>query len=250
MRVKIKLMYNGKDFCGYQIQQNLRTVQGELEKVLEIIFKEPVKTFASGRTDAGVSARAQVVHFDIKEKMEMKRLLSAINALLPEDVAATSAEIVPDSFDARFSVKKKTYRYYFYVSKFTLPLFCWAARINDYSDLDAMSEACKYFIGTHNFKSFVTTRTDKTDFVRTIYDAKIIEVASGLYAFEVTGNGFLYNMVRIIFGTLVSVAYHNLKPDDIAKIIKKRDRAAAGKTYAASPLVLYSVEYDENPTKK
>ena len=243
-RIKLVVQYNGKDFCGWQVQPNKRTVEGELEKVLEFLLKEKVKTFASGRTDAGVSSYGQVVHFDTEQKINISKLHTSLNGLLPSDMAVTECEKVSNDFDARFSVKRKTYRYNFYISRFELPLFKDRAfRVNDYVNLVNMREACKYLIGEHNFESFVSQKSGKTDFVRTIYDANIVEIDSGLYTFEITGNGFLYNMVRIIFGTLLSVGYGKSKPEDIAKIIESRSRPKAGRTMPAYPLFMFEVEY-------
>lgn len=242
-RFKLVMQYDGKDFSGFQVQPNKRTVQGELEKVLSFLLKENVKIYASGRTDSGVSAMAQVAHFDTEKSVSEKSLQSSLNALLPSDVAITSLERVGLDFDARFSVKKKTYWYKFYVSKFELPLFSDALRINDYADIGKMQEACKYLICTYDFKSFVSKKTDKTDFVRTIYDAKIISLDDGLYTFEITGNGFLYNMVRIIFGTLLLAGYKKIEPSDVLKIIKAKDRKMAGKTMPAHALLMKKIEY-------
>ena len=237
------MQYDGANFCGFQIQPNKRTVQGEIEKVLSFLMKEDVKIYASGRTDAGVSAFAQVAHFDTEKEVDERSLLSSLNALLQNDIAITDVKKVSESFDARFSVKKKTYWYKFYVSKFNLPLFKDALRINDYADVALMNEACKYLVGTYDFESFVARKSGKTDFVRTIHDAKIITLGDELFAFEITGNGFLYNMVRIIFGTLLNVAYKKIKPQDIKSIIESRDRQKAGKTMPAYALLMKKVEY-------
>lgn len=242
-RIKIVMQYDGTLFCGFQVQPEKRTVQGEIEKVLSFLLKENIKIYASGRTDAGVSAFSQVAHFDTEKQVNEKSLLSSLNALLPNDIAIIEVSKVDEFFDARFSVKKKTYQYKFYVSKFDLPLFKDAIRINDYADLNLMNEACKYLIGTHDFESFVARKSGKTDFVRTIYDAKIISLGDGLYVFEITGNGFLYNMVRIIFGTLLCVAYKKIKPEDIKTIIEVKDRQKAGKTMPAYALLMKKVEY-------
>lgn len=244
MRIKAILMYDGKNFCGFQIQPNKRTVQGEVEDALKVFFRKQIRIFASGRTDAGVSAMGQVIHFDIdSDKIDIKKMIDGVNAIMQSDVAITSAEIAGDDFDARFSVKKKTYRYYFYASKFVLPLYSWAARINDYADISAMERACKNFVGTFDFKSFVSRKSGKTDFVRTIFNAEIIRINDDLFAFEITGNGFLYNMVRIMFGTLTLAAYHKISPDDVTEIIEQKDRSHAGKTFPPNALVLQKVEY-------
>lgn len=243
-RIKLVVQYNGKNFSGWQVQPNKRTVQRELEKVLEFLMKEKVKTYASGRTDAGVSAMAQVVHFDTDQKINEKKLLESLNGLLPEDIAVLSCEKVPETFDARFSVKKKTYQYRFYISRFRLPLFEGNAfRVNDYVNLDKMKQACKYFIGEHDFQSFVSQKSGKTDFVRTIYDAKIVELGDGLFAFEVTGNGFLYNMVRIMFGTVLKAGYGQIEPENITEILNGKNRSLAGKTMPAKALIMKNVIY-------
>ena len=170
----------------------------------------------------------------------------SLNGLLPADVAVPSVEKVGMDFDSRFTAKKKTYQFRFYVSRYELPLLERSAvRINDYADVKMMNEACKFLIGTHDFSSFVAAKSGKTDFVRTIYDAKIIEVGDGVFAFEVTGNGFLYNMVRIIFGTLLKIAYGKAKPEEMKDIIEAKDRKRAGKTMPAKGLLMKSVVYDD-----
>ena len=250
-RIKLVVQYDGKDFKGWQVQPNKRTVQGELEKVLEFLMKEKVHTFASGRTDSGVSAFGQVVHFDTEQNVNTKKLLVSLNGLLPEDVAVTSCETVPETFDARFSVKRKTYQYRFYISRFTLPLLdVKALRVNDNASIEKMSEACKFFIGTHDFGSFVSKKSGKTDFVRTIYDAKIVDVGDGVFAFEVTGNGFLYNMVRIMFGTILKAGYSQIQPKDISDILSGKNRALAGKTMSPKGLVMKNVDYLEDKITK
>lgn len=240
------VQYNGKNFCGWQLQPKGRSVQGELEDKLQFLLGEKVRVYASGRTDAGVSALAQVCHFDTEAKVNCFSLKNSLNALLPEDVAVTELLTAPEGFDARFTVKKKTYEYRFYVSRNTLPLFLdRALRINDYADISLMNEACKHFVGTHDFSSFVARKSGKTDFVRTIYDCKIVELDDGLKALEITGNGFLYNMVRIIFGTVLQVGYKKMSPDQIDAIIDAKTRSAAGKTMPAYALLLKNVEYNQ-----
>lgn len=243
-RYKITMTYDGKNFSGFQVQPEKRTVQGEVEKALSFLLKENIKIYASGRTDAGVSALFQVAHFDTEQIVDTKKLLGGVNAVLNGGVAITSIEKVSESFDARFSVKRKTYRYLFYASHFSLPLFEGRAlRVNDYVDIKKMNEACKFLIGKHDFSSFVARKSGKTDFVRTIFDAKIVALDGGLYAFEITGDGFLYNMVRIIFGTLLNVGYNKYEPSEISSIIEAKSRAKAGKTMPAEALYLKNVEY-------
>ena len=245
-RFKLVIQYDGTNFFGFQIQPEKRTIQGELEKVLEFLIGEKVKIYASGRTDTGVSAFSQVCHFDTEKQINAKKIEVSLNGLLPDDIAVISVEKVSNEFDSRFTAKKKTYEFRFYVSRYELPLLeKQAVRINDYADVDAMNKACKYLVGTYDFSSFVAAKSGKTDFVRTIYDAKIVEVGDGIYAFEITGNGFLYNMVRIIFGTLLKVAYHKINPEDIFKVIEAKDRRKAGKTMPPKGLYMKNVVYDD-----
>ena len=243
-KVKLTIEYMGTHFCGYQIQPDGRSVQGELERVLREVFKEDIKTFASGRTDAGVHALGQVVHFETSKNWKPERIRASLNLYLPPDISVISAEDVDDNFDARFNSHYKTYGLRFYLSRYTLPhLVGRSNRVNDNVDVDLMGEACKYFIGTHDFKSFVARKSGKTDFVRTIYTAKIHKINEEEYEFEVSGNGFLYNMVRIMFGTLLMVGSHRIKPDDVKKIIDQKMRNCAGKTEKPEGLYLKSVKY-------
>lgn len=245
-RFKLVVQYDGTEFSGFQIQPEKRTIQGELERVLAFLVGEKVRIYASGRTDTGVSAFAQVCHFDTEKEIDAKKLEVSLNGLLPDDVAVLSVEKVSMDFDSRFTAKKKTYQFRFYISRYELPLLERSAvRINDYADVKMMNEACKFLIGTYDFSSFVAAKSGKTDFVRTIYDAKIIEIGDGIFAFEVTGNGFLYNMVRIIFGTLLKVAYGKMKPEEMKAVIEAKDRKKAGKTMPAKGLLMKSVVYDD-----
>jgi len=236
--------YMGTNFCGYQIQPGQRSVQGELERVMKDVLKEEIKTFASGRTDAGVHALGQVVHFDTKKEWKPDRILASLNLYLPPDISVIKAEEVNENFDARFNSHSKTYGLRFYLSRYTRPhLVNRSNRVNDNVDVKLMGEACKYFVGSHDFKSFVARKSGKTDFVRTIYSAKIHKINDEEYEFEVSGNGFLYNMVRIMFGTLLLVGTKKIKPEDITKIIDGKNRNMAGKTEKPQGLYLKSVKY-------
>ncbi len=247
MKIKLVIEYDGTNYSGWQTQKGETTIQGELEKVISDVVKVPVVLYASGRTDAGVSARAQVAHFEVDDDFKFDKFgfLGSVNFFLPNDILVKDACVVSDEFDARFTAKKKTYRYYFYISRFERPLYAKYLRVNDNVSVEKMQEACKCLIGTHDFKSFVARKSGKTNFERTIFDAKILDLGDGLFAFEVTGNGFLYNMVRIIMGTLIKIGGKKLEPIDMISIIEGKSRASAGKTVSGIPLVLYSVEYDE-----
>ena len=245
MRIKLVIEYDGLNFSGWQVQEGERTIQGELEKVIESVIGEPVTLYASGRTDAGVSAKAQVAHFDVNiEKFNAFSFLGSVNFFLPSEICVKSAEIVSEDFDARFTAKKKTYRYHFYISRYERPLLSRCLRVNDNVSVEKMKEACKYLIGEHDFSSFVARKSGKTNFVRTIYSADIISLGDGVYALEVCGNGFLYNMVRIIMGTLITVSKQNHSPEEMKNIIVSMSRQKAGKTVSGVPLCLMNVEYD------
>ena len=242
-RYKLTLEYDGTNFAGYQVQPSKRTVQSELEKALFNIYGERVATFASGRTDAGVHALGAVVHFDSPKPIK-NNIQDAINSFLPCDLKVVKVQQVDDNFDARFSTKKKTYGYKFYLSRYERPLFeNKALRVNDNIDVEKMKQACKYLIGKHDFTSFVARKSCKTDFVREIYDAEIVKTGTEEYIFKISGNGFLYNMVRIIMGTLLFVGSGKFAPEDVKKVIDAKDRRLAGNTVPPYGLYLLSVEY-------
>jgi len=244
-RIKLTLEYDGRNFSGYQAQEGKRTIEGELEEALFNIYHERVATFASGRTDKGVHALGQVVHFDEPFLLKNPKTMEVINSQLPSDVKVVSLQQVGADFDARFNAKKKTYGYRFYLSKFERPLlFGRAIAVDDRADVSLIAEGAKYLIGEHDFKSFVARKSGKTNFVRTIYDAHIEKLSEGEYMLFVTGNGFLYNMIRIIMGTLILVGLKKIKPEEVRKIIDSKDRKNAGKTVAAEGLYLLKVDYD------
>ena len=243
-RIKLIIEYDGTCFSGYQVQPGKRTVQRELELALEKIYNEKVETFSSGRTDAGVHALGGVVHYDEPKYIKNRYFADSINAYLPDDVKVIKAEEVGSDFDARFSAKRKTYQYKFYLSRHERPLLKnRALRVNEEVNVDKMKEALKYLLGEHDFSSFVARKSGKTNFVRTIYSAEIFETNKNEFVFEISGNGFLYNMVRIIMGTLLKVGESKIKPEDIKTIIENKNRQTAGNTMPASALYLVKVEY-------
>lgn len=245
-RILLKFEYLGTYFCGYQKQPNKRTVQGEIELALEKILGKKVTIYASGRTDAGVHSKGTYAHFDIdeNEKMDVRFLAHKLNELMPEDISVHFAKEVPLEFDSRFSVKKKSYSYNFYLSRFERAIYkARALRVNDNVDITKMQKACEFLLGTHDFTSFVARKSGKTDFVRTIFSAEIISLGDGLYSLEISGNGFLYNMVRIIMGTLIDIGSGRKTPVDMKKIIDGKNRALAGKTVLPTGLYMAKVEY-------
>lgn len=245
-KFKVEIEYLGANYSGWQIQEGKNTIQGELTNAIKSVTGEDVVVSGSGRTDAGVNAYAQVASFSINKDISAEKLVKALNAKLPSDIAVKNAQEVTEDFDARFSAKTKTYYYYFYVAEVRSPIKDRFALQVPYADTMAMNKACKYLVGTHNFKSFVARNSGKTNFERTIYSASVEQVQEDLFVFKICGNGFLYNMVRIIMGTLISVGQNKLRPDDVQSIIQACDRTKAGKTVPPVGLMLKSVEYNQN----
>ena len=242
-RVKLIISYDGTDYCGWQKQSHALkpSIQETLEAALARIFKEPIRCVASGRTDAGVHAKAQVVHFDAPRNPEAINLVKALRAMLPPTIVAQSAEMVSDDFHALFSAKAKTYRYVICTDPrgpTFLARFChWYPYRFDLEQLQALAQVTE---GTHDFKSFQSVGTDLPHTVRKIYRARWIQKRPGLYYFEVTGNGFLKQMVRNLVGTQLYYMQKNRPPEDLQKLLLAKDRTKAA--YAAPPQGLFLVK--------
>lgn len=245
MRVKCIVSYDGTHFSGYQVQPNKRTVQGEIEEVLLKLHKgQPTKVHASGRTDAGVHALGQVFHFDTSLTIPEEKWPYALNSLLPEDVVIVEASYVNSDFHARFNATAKEYRYRINQQKMK-DVFKrnYSFHYQYKLDLSAIRQACNHLCGTHDFTSFCVAKTEVDDKVRTIYSIEIIEDDSEII-FSFIGSGFLYNMVRILVGTLLDVGQGYTDPNSIPVIIEGRDRSLSGKTVPGHGLYLWKVHYD------
>jgi tRNA pseudouridine38-40 synthase len=244
-RYKSIISYDGSGFSGYQVQPNKRTVQSVLESVLTKMHKgETVKVSGSGRTDAGVHAKGQVIHFDSPLMIPEDKWEKALNSLLPEDISVSSVVSVDESFHARFHALGKEYRYVLHLSSKRDPLqrkfaYHYPYRLN----LDAMEQASKFFLGTHDFTSFCAAKTEVEDKVRTIESIDFTRVDE-LLTIRFVGNGFLYNMVRILVGTLLEVGSGERSPEDIPIILAHKDRRVSGKTAPAHGLYLWEVFYE------
>ncbi|WP_282021081.1 tRNA pseudouridine(38-40) synthase TruA [Planomicrobium okeanokoites] len=244
-RMKAVISYDGSGFAGYQIQPEARTIQMELMKVLKNIHKgRDVQVVASGRTDAKVHATGQVIHFDTDFNIPVEGWLKALNVLLPEDIRVFSIEEATPEFHARYHTIGKTYRYKWDRSKIISPFTRnYMVHLKQRPDVDAMRKAAKAVLGTHDFSSFCAANTGVVDKVRTIRRLDFEEHGEELHM-VIEGSGFLYNMVRIIAGTLFEVGIGKRQPEEMAGIIRSADRAAAGKTAAAHGLYLENVEYE------
>ena len=241
--IKIVLRYNGAHFYGWQKQKNLRTVQGDLEDAIFAVTGERVEVFGSGRTDKGVHALGQVASFHLETNIPLKNLQNALNDRLQSDVRVMSISLAKDDFHARFSAKIKTYEYVVQVGGVSDAIKSELVAYFAYNvDLEKMKKAAKMLIGKHNFKGFCAADTQVTSFERQIFDIQI-KKAGKIYKFSVTGNGFLYNMVRIIVGTLLDVGRGALSFDDVEKALALGERKHAGQTMPACGLYLKSVKY-------
>ncbi|MDD7740901.1 MAG: tRNA pseudouridine(38-40) synthase TruA [Fusicatenibacter sp.] len=244
-RIKLTVAYDGTNYCGWQVQPNGMTVQEALNDALSDLFGCQVNTIGASRTDAGVHALGNVAVFDTDARMPADKVAFALNTRLPEDIRIQKSEEVPPEFHPRFTSTVKTYEYCILNRTFCDPtrrLYAafWYGRL----DVEAMREAAGYLVGTHDFKSFATENPDVTDTVRTIYETRVWK-ENDMIHFRITGNGFLYNMVRIIAGTLLEVGKGSYSPDAVREILKARDRTKAGPTARPQGLTLLEIRYPE-----
>ena len=242
--IKLTIEYDGKEFNGWQKQPNKLNIQGNIERAIETITGEKVDLNASGRTDAGVHAIAQVANFKTNSTLPIEKWPLALNANLKKSIRIKDAKEVDLRFHSRLTCKKKTYRYVINNSKYGTAIYRNLETHIPYKlDVIKMQNAAKYFEGEHDFKAFKASGTSSKSSVRTIYDAKIYQNGDKIYI-ELTGNGFLYNMVRIIAGTLVEVGLEKIEPEKIEEIIKEGKRENAGKTLPPNGLYLVDVKYE------
>jgi tRNA pseudouridine38-40 synthase len=243
--IKLTIEYDGKDFNGWQKQPDKLNIQGTIERAIETITGEKIDLNASGRTDAGVHSLGQVANFKTNSKIPIEKIPIAINTKLKKTIRIIKAEEVEERFHSRLSCKRKTYRYVINNSEFSSAIYRnLECHIPQKLDIEKMRKAAKYFEGEHDFKAFKASGTSSKSSVRTIYKAEVLEREDGRILIELTGNGFLYNMVRIISGTLVDVGLGKINPEDISKIIKEEKRENAGKTLPPYGLFLVKVEYE------
>lgn len=242
--IKLTIEYDGKDFNGWQKQPNKLNIQGTIERAIEEITGEEIELNASGRTDAGVHAIGQVANFKTNSTIPIEKIPIAINTKLKKSIRIINAEEADENFHSRLSCKRKTYRYIINNNIFSSAIYRnLECHIPQKLDIDKMKQAIKYFEGEHDFKAFKASGTSSKSSVRTIYKAEIYEQKDNRLWIELTGNGFLYNMVRIIVGTLVEVGLGKIKPEEISQIILEGKRENAGKTLPPNGLYLLKVEY-------
>ena len=240
--LKLTIQYDGTKYCGWQKQPNSSGIQGTIEYAIYEITKEKVNIIGSGRTDAGVHALGQVANFKTNSNIPAARIPDALNAKLPKDISIIDCQEVSDDFHSRYSATGKIYRYLIYNKPYRSPLYKDISYHVRYDlDIQKMRVEAQSLLGTHEFKGFMSSGSSVKDTVRTIHNISI-EESGDLIVLEVEGNGFLYNMVRIIVGTLVDIGRGRIdKP--LEEIIASQDRGEAGHTAPAHGLFLKKVHY-------
>lgn len=245
MRVKLVVAYDGTNYCGWQLQPNGVTVEQKINEALTALLGEEIHVTGASRTDAGVHSLGNVCVFDTDTRIPAEKLCYAINQRLPEDIVVQDSCEVPLSFHPRYAKSRKTYEYRILNRRFRLP----GRRLDTYFyyyplDVKSMDEAARLLEGEHDFRSFCAVNAQVKTTVRTIYSCSVRR-EEDIVIIRVTGSGFLYNMVRIIAGTLIRVGAGEVNPEQIAEILSACDRAAAGPTAPAHGLTMVGIDYDK-----
>ena len=244
-RVKMTVAYDGTNYCGWQIQPNGITIEEVLNTHLTRLLGEEIKVTGASRTDSGVHSLGNVCIFDTNTRIPAEKISYALNQKLPEDIVVQGSEEVDENFHPRFSKSKKTYEYRILNRTFRMP----TRRLDTYFyhyplDIAKMQEAAKNLEGEHDFKSFCSSDSQVNTTVRTIYSC-IVDKEDEIIKIRVKGNGFLYNMVRIIAGTLIKVGAGDISPEEMVNILEARDRSTAGPTAPAHGLTMIGLEYEK-----
>ena len=243
--ILLKLTYDGTNYCGWQIQPNGVTIEEMLNRHLSDLLQEPIKVIGASRTDSGVHALGNVAVFDTNARMPAEKISYAMNTRLPADIRIIDSEEVAPDFHPRKCHTVKTYEYCIYNRRFPDPTKRLYSYFTYYKlDIEAMRKAASYLVGTHDFKSLSTWKEEVPDTVRTIYSIDITK-EEHLIRIRIRGNGFLYNMVRIIAGTLMQAGQGIIQPQDMEKILEAKDRNAGGPTARPEGLTLVSIEYPD-----
>ena len=243
-RIKLTIAYDGTNYCGWQIQPNGITIEEILNKALSKMTGEEILVIGASRTDSGVHAMGNVAVIDTETTNRAEKIAVALNQRLPEDIVITKSEEVPLDFHPRYCNCSKTYEYHIINTRIPIP----TKRLTNYFvsyvlDIDKMRQAASYLVGEHDFVSFCNVRTDVENTVRTITALDILTNGNEI-TIRITGNGFLYNMVRIIVGTLVRVGRGFYEPEKVKEILEAKDRKAAGVTAPAHGLMLVEIKYE------
>ncbi len=245
-RIKLTIAYDGTNYCGWQVQPNGITIEEVINKALSKLTGENILVIGASRTDSGVHAMGNVAVFDTETTIPPEKIAVALNQRLPEDIVVTKSEEVPLDFHPRYCDCSKTYEYHIINTRIPVP----TKRLTNYFvsyvlDIDKMRQAASYLVGEHDFVSFCNVRTDVENTVRTITALDIITNGNEITV-RITGNGFLYNMVRIIVGTLIRVGRGFYEPEKVKEILEAKDRKAAGVTAPPHGLMLMEINYNYN----
>lgn len=246
-RVRIVVAYDGTNYCGWQVQPNGVTVEEVLNKKISALTGEDIHIIGASRTDSGVHALGNVAVFDTESRIPGERMAYALNQRLPDDIVIVKSDEVASDWHPRYQNEiTKTYEYHIYNAKTPNPMKRHHSTFVSYElDVDKMREAAGYLVGEHDFVSFCNIRTNVEDTVRTVYDIEFLQNKSEI-TMRITGNGFLYNMVRIIAGTLIRVGRGYYSPEKVKEILETRERTEAGVTAPPNGLVLVKIDYGEN----
>ena len=244
-RVRLTVAYDGTNYHGWQVQNNGITIESELNRCLSDLLKEDIQVIGASRTDSGVHALGNIAVFDTASRMPAEKISYALNQRLPEDIRIQRSEEVAPDWHPRYVTSRKTYEYRIYRGEFPMPVKRLYALFSYRSfDVEKMQQAARYLVGEHDFKSFCQVGAQVESTVRTLYSVDVEEQGSDL-VIRVCGNGFLYNMVRIIAGTLMDVGQGKKAPEEMQDILEAKNRSAAGPTAPAHGLMLMKYEFPE-----
>ena len=244
-RVRLTVAYDGTNYYGWQVQNNGITIESELNRCLSDLLKEDIQVIGASRTDSGVHALGNIAVFDTASRMPAEKISYALNQRLPEDIRIQRSEEVEPDWHPRYVTSRKTYEYRIYRGEFPMPVKRLYALFSYRSfDVEKMQQAAGYLVGEHDLKSFCQVGAQVESTVRTLYSVDVEEQGSDL-VIRVCGNGFLYNMVRIIAGTLMDVGQGKKAPEEMQDILEAKNRSAAGPTAPAHGLMLMKYEFPE-----
>lgn len=243
-RIKLVVAYDGTDYCGWQVQPSGITIEEVLNRELSNLLGEEIRVIGASRTDSGVHSLGNVAVFDTATRIPPDKICYALNQRLPEDIVVQSSCEVPEGFHPRRCYSEKTYEYRILNRRLPMPtLRRYTYFYYRPLQVEKMQQALDYLVGEHDFKSFCSVKTTVEDTVRTVLSGKVEQTPEDVVIIRITGTGFLYNMVRIIAGTLISVGIGELEPEDMVRILEEKDRSAAGATAPPQGLTMMGIFY-------
>ncbi len=243
-RIKLVVAYDGTDYCGWQVQPSGITIEEVLNRELSNLLGEEIRVIGASRTDSGVHSLGNVAVFDTATCIPPDKICYALNQRLPEDIVVQSSCEVPEGFHPRRCYSEKTYEYRILNRRLPMPtLRRYTYFYYRPLQVEKMQQALDYLVGEHDFKSFCSVKTTVEDTVRTVLSGKVERTPEDVVIIRITGTGFLYNMVRIIAGTLISVGIGELEPEDMVRILEEKDRSAAGATAPPQGLTMMGIFY-------